>query len=331
MLPTFLEVSISLTFFYFIASMFISGITEFINSLFEKRHKFLWHALNKIGGTIEGKRVVDIFSTTVLMKHFSDGTTFLWRRPVSYIQPSLFVQVLLNELTNKADARVEDIEYFREAILKQQGEIKDLLLSLVKKSNTQEEFQANIEAWYNAYMEQISYWYKRYNQRVVWAVSIGCTLLFNLDTIKITSAIYNNPALRATMVQQATNVAQQSRYQDFVVAENVDFMQQVGQTNPSLLSPQTAKDSLKLKELFIRYQYQKASDLGIPIGWGGVHSASELKATVGSIQTVLGWIITISALSYGAPFWFEVLVKLVNIRNVSKRPEVAKAESKKAN
>lgn len=47
-ISVFLDVALSLTFFYFITSMFVSGIVEFINTIFEKREAFLQKALEKL-------------------------------------------------------------------------------------------------------------------------------------------------------------------------------------------------------------------------------------------------------------------------------------------
>jgi hypothetical protein len=43
------------------------------------------------------------------------------------------------------------------------------------------------------------------------------------------------------------------------------------------------------------------------------------KAAAGA--HLLGWIITILAISVGAPFWFDMLNKVIAIRSVGKAPE----------
>ena len=37
-------------------------------------------------------------------------------------------------------------------------------------------------------------------------------------------------------------------------------------------------------------------------------------------QTLIGWLLTAAALSLGAPFWFDLLCRLVNIRNLGIKP-----------
>jgi hypothetical protein len=58
----------------------------------------------------------------------------------------------------------------------------------------------------------------------------------------------------------------------------------------------------------------------LPIGWNGV------ALTVGPttwIERILGWLVTGLAVSLGAPFWFDILSKLVNIRGTGDKPAKA--------
>jgi len=40
---------------------------------------------------------------------------------------------------------------------------------------------------------------------------------------------------------------------------------------------------------------------------------------------ILGWLITALAISFGAPFWFDLLNRLVDLRGSGKKPEPVKA------
>ncbi len=40
-----------------------------------------------------------------------------------------------------------------------------------------------------------------------------------------------------------------------------------------------------------------------------------------SIQKIIGWLVTALAITLGAPFWFDMLKKVVNIRNTGSKPE----------
>ena len=59
-------------------------------------------------------------------------------------------------------------------------------------------------------------------------------------------------------------------------------------------------------------EMQAAASRGLetlPLGWDGTPDDF-----VGWFKTVLGWLITIAAVSLGAPFWFDLLGKVANLR-----------------
>jgi hypothetical protein len=49
--------------------------------------------------------------------------------------------------------------------------------------------------------------------------------------------------------------------------------------------------------------------------------------TLGWLERVLGWLLTVAAVSLGAPFWFDLLNKLANIRNAGQKPDKATGAS----
>jgi hypothetical protein len=55
----------------------------------------------------------------------------------------------------------------------------------------------------------------------------------------------------------------------------------------------------------------------LPIGW------SEFPKRDQWLTMALGWLITAFAVSLGAPFWFDLLNKFVNVRASGKAPEEA--------
>jgi hypothetical protein len=58
-----------------------------------------------------------------------------------------------------------------------------------------------------------------------------------------------------------------------------------------------------------------AKSLQIPLGW---QTAPDDAG--GWLLKLLGWLITVFALSFGAPFWFDVLGKVVNMRSSGPKP-----------
>jgi hypothetical protein len=58
-------------------------------------------------------------------------------------------------------------------------------------------------------------------------------------------------------------------------------------------------------------------DLGFPVGWGGDKSPDGGWDVFAAIT---GWLITGVAVTFGAPFWFDFLGKVSNLRGAGKKP-----------
>jgi hypothetical protein len=81
----------------------------------------------------------------------------------------------------------------------------------------------------------------------------------------------------------------------------------------------------------LRNTLNEIEELNLPIGWKKI-DCDNCSTTVKihlflnenkhffTFQTYFGWLITSFALMLGAPFWFEVIKKLVNIRSSGKNP-----------
>lgn len=120
------------------------------------------------------------------------------------------------------------------------------------------------------------------------------------------------------------------------------------------LNEQHVKAHFESQANYIRNVYDTIGAMNLPIGWSSLdviahrnikdatrvnelHAAlkgknkvatfvGELKFVIGrnlkevSFLRILGWIVTGIALSMGAPFWFDALNKLVNLRSSGKKP-----------
>ena len=64
------------------------------------------------------------------------------------------------------------------------------------------------------------------------------------------------------------------------------------------------------------------SQLPIPMGWTEGNYPSNAKFDFwGWISKLIGLLITAGAVSLGAPFWFDIANKLVNVRASGNKPE----------
>lgn len=209
----------------------------------------------------------------------------------SYIPSRTFVIVLLEIIARDSVTKPKTFEEFRSAVANSKiinDKTKIALLALFDNSQDKlDNVRKNIENWFNDGMDRVSGWYKRNVQSFILLLSLIITVGANIDTIMI-----------------ANNFAQDSTLRSSVVASSVIF------ANKTASSGLNA--SFNVKDL--RNEVQQIQIL--PIGW-----PQGLPTDFwGQIIKIFGLFITTIAVSLGAPFWFDILNKLVNIRGTGKQP-----------
>src|SRR5437762_6267084 len=103
-----------------------------------------------------------------------------------------------------------------------------------------------------------------------------------------------------------------------VILLNIDSVH-IGRTLFAVNSPLRAslveKAKSSVAQLEPKDAVQAISTISLPIGW------SEFPKRDQWLTMILGWLITAFAVSLGAPFWFDLLNKFVNVRASGKAPE----------
>ena len=176
-----------------------------------------------------------------------------------------------------------------------------------------EKFKAHLEKWFDDTMERAVGWYKQYTQLILFGIGFFIAAFFNVDTILIVEKLSNNPKLTTQFVQQAG---------DFVKA-HPNFEEELKKLSPAETKALTEhrdylfskskelldKDILNMNQL-LGLGWQKKSCWGSGWLWTGWRPKD---STLWSL-TLLGWFLTALAISMGAPFWFDLLNRLMKLR-----------------
>ena len=198
------------------------------------------------------------------------------------------VTVVLTSLITQVEVPI------KKSIKEVEGAIEEVESALART-------RQDTEKWFNDTMDRLSGWYKR--NRQVWAFCIALIFaaFFNVDSIEIADTLWREPALRKAVVSVAESYELPKNQN--AAAQEDDY--------PTQLKKQTEETKQAIKQLQDTFV-----DLRIPIGWTGLPLDWN-----GWLIKVIGLSITGVAAMQGAPFWFDVLGKLINVRSAGKKPE----------
>ena len=199
--------------------------------------------------------------------------------------------------------------------------------------------RGNVEKWFNDAMDRASGVYKRYSQFQALIIGFTIALLLNVDSISLTAYLWREPSVREVLATKATAFKlsfseQASNEQTTTPYEALqDFREQF--TGLNLPVGWTLKD----KDDAIFAEPDSGCSLfpkdnvffGIPLfQWNITNSIGPLQNkcltpsqpdhSTNFFLKLLGIGITAIAARQGAPFWFDLLKRFVNVRSTGANP-----------
>lgn len=323
-----LDVLIGLIVIYLTLALACTVINEWIDATLHVRAGQLRNSIAQMLSTTDSDSLWNDFYGHPLIKGLVRNTSFLGiikrKDKPTYISSVTFRRVLmdvLKKLVNKGQIDTATPFSQIESTLKSLPEsaIKQRLITIIEdvKLNTDnaakrlEAFQTALDQWFNESMERTSDWYKRRVQ--LWTFFSGivfCTIL-NVDTLKMSQYLWQNPEARAAYVKAANAIIRQTSGDSLALdslkkqLSNGDYLQIV-------------KAKQQIDSLTNRLRTQLTQGTTIPMGWETEEIPNGNAFWGYWLRKVAGLIISIGAVSAGAPFWFDMLKNVMNIRNALK-------------
>jgi hypothetical protein len=183
-------------------------------------------------------------------------------------------------------------------------------------------------------MDRASGVYKSASQIIVFIISLTISASFNVDTINIVNKLWNNQqALKLTAdnfqgTYQTIKDAGYNPNTDKIILDGnkmtVDKAKSTGDTTKVDTSKTQPNGKKVLEQVNAANTFLASS--GIPVGWSAQNTPILADKTFGQnflaiLIKIAGILLTSIALMLGAPFWFDLINKVVNIRAVGKKPE----------
>lgn len=297
-----LETSIGLIFIYLILSLIATAITEAFLGFYQSREKNLRRALltffqesDKKTSQFTDKSEINLstyFFGQPLYKSLNPGND--GKRTPSLLTGNSFI-IILKAALDDLDPRQEDFEKTLEKIHPEP--LRRMFLSIWKQSEKKKElFYYDIENWFKIATEKSRDWFKWHAFAVSFVVGFIIAVFANADTNRMITVITFDTEVRRNLIDMASDYTKgDDQFSKNLKANSEELYTQI--TTIQKTSVLGWKDLPSL---------QKTGDFFSSIFW-----CENLEYI---LQRIPGWIITVFAISIGAPFWFDLLHKLVGLR-----------------
>ncbi|MBS1563840.1 MAG: hypothetical protein JST39_05595 [Bacteroidetes bacterium] len=227
----------------------------------------------------------------------------------------------------------------------------------INANNDIEQFRQLLEQWFNETMDRCTGWYKRQTQFILFVTGLFIAYSFNIDSIAIGRILSKDKTAREQLVSMA--ISKQNTYGRILDTLTTATEEKKGDTVVKVKYISVKDTSLNGVYRALNNDAAAAQNLlGLGRCTPKTDSACRLKAfhkfdsvchareiseaDIDSLQKTLaacttcdnrnsiyqggpgerwlGWFITALAISLGAPFWFDLLNKIMVLRGAGKKP-----------
>jgi hypothetical protein len=304
------NVAIGIIFVFLLLSLIVTAASEIVMSLLSIRSKCLEDGIKELlqvdyrqasqvsdkadqSGVADqtpspAERMVESFWSHPLIGSLSRGA----RGKPSYIPTSIYVTALMDLISAGSRDGNGGTKGLKELIekIENPGLKKALLALLSKVDNDVDKFRIELGEWFDATMDRVSGWYKRRAQGLLSILALIFAAICNVDAIHITQVLATDPAVRNSLVNQVTEYIK---------------------SHPGTQDNQNAALSLPAQLQKFENDADQLASISIPLGWDGTQSK---YGRTHKFEVACGILLTALAASLGAPFWFDTLNRIMNIR-----------------
>lgn len=354
-----LEVAIGLIFLFFILSLIASAAREVLEGLLQSRAADLERGIRELlleppgkAGTLTANLYNHPLVNGLFRGTYAEGSTLagrnwlgrLFRRASTlpaYIPARNFALAMLDLSARGAvtttgaggpDGAPITLERIRAGVsnLANPEVERAVLIALDQAKGDLEQARLNLQAWYDSAMDRVSGWYRKQTQWILFWIGLFLAAAMNIDTIGIAGELYRSDALRSLIVAEAQAVVDSAEGEQPTDAAALQKLLGCSETATAAALAE-GKSCLQ----------KRLDTLDYPIGWPGRviwpgdappdrdQKGTEVLWWLGTFpwHAIPGWILTALAITLGAPFWFDLLNKIMVIRSTVKPHEKSPEES----
>lgn len=340
-----LSIVIGLIFIYLLYSLLATILQEILATHIQLRGLVLRRGIRVLLGDSrkQANAFSGIFYKHPLIKNLKTGNA-LSKCP-DYIDPQSFSKVVIDLLRGKEAMPGDQIRLLIQESLTSGKPAWDKNVTIKEDTHVYlntiwtdaqgdvQKFRALLEEWFNRMMDKTTEWYKFYTQIMLMVIGLMVAVFFNVDTITIVKKLENNPDLAEKVVSQASdfikahpNLEEElKKSKDAIASMNIVDSNKLASLRES--ADQQYDQNKKLRDSLISNAQQllnsdisKVNDL-LALGWEHDGCWLILQDGQTKVRAVFGWLLTALAISLGAPFWFDLLKKLMQLRAAVATPK----------
>ena len=341
-----LDLIAGMMFIYFLMSIISNAFFEILSSFMDVRAKMLekWirAALPKLADTILDHTIVNGVSKPGKSNAYLTGKNFSLALIDAIAQKANAVPQNLTQLSAMIDNVTKDNPDLIPDDLKRSMQlfIVEAQQASVKVGQLKTEFELyheQLEKWFDSMMDRLTGLYKRYASKITFIIAFAASFALNIDSINMAEYLYANKDAREKLAFAAYAAPGDSAYKASMnQIQTYKTIDTITNTTDSLLTiVKTIKQEINTIDSTKKYLATY-----IPIGWNTKAEMNVFKSqhirmksnfwiwTLFGISKFFGLMITVFAICMGAPFWFDMLNKVVNLRS-SLKPESVTSKSEK--
>lgn len=274
---TVLEVALGIIFCFCAVSLIVSSINEAVASALQLRGKYLLNGIKDLLNDPDlDSLALDVYNHALFNPNGSGDASNEkdLGSTPAYVAPRQFALAFVDILQTNANMP-GDLSSAIESVPDEQ--LRQMLQGLYQRAvGDVSNFESEIAAWYGGAMQNVSSAYKRTIQFWTVLFGLGIAMLINIDALHLFNVLWVHPAL----IQ--------------------------GLSGDQLTDAKSAWNQLSIDEL--------------PIGWASPpfhfeHGKFTWNYPYGQLLLMMaGWLITALSTLFGAPFWFDLLQKVTDLR-----------------
>ncbi len=299
-----LDVALGLVFIFLLYSLLATTLHEAMSSMLGLRATMLEKGIRRMLNDEDSNNFAQNLLEHPLIRCMGNGKTWMGLKNdgPSYISAQNFSLALtdimrVEQTAGDAATQINSFLQAQQAKLTannvkptdiRQETLNTIKLFWIEAEGDFAKFRTGLEKWFDDSMDRVSGWYKRQTQYIMFIIGLGIAATFNVDTIKITKKLSIDKDSRAQLVNLAVQRSKVLHKNDTLKADSV--------------------------------AYKAITDVSplLGIGWGKYHYKD---AADNILSMILGWMVLAFAVSLGAPFWFDMLQKIINLRGTGTSPE----------